>query len=193
MKPASSVKFSYADLRNFPDDGRRHEIIDGEHYVTPSPVTKHQRIVRKLGFALSAVADASRLGEVFLAPFDVVLSEVDAVQPDVLYVSRGRDIVTGLHVEGAPDLVVEILSAGTRRTDEVTKRKLYERFGVLEYWIVDPELDTIKICRRVNEAFIQVAELSAERGDVLTTPLLPAFSLPLPGIFAEPSGDRYHG
>ena len=109
------------------------------------------------------------------------------VEPDLLYISRERlDVLTDKHVRGAPDLVVEILSPGTRKTDESIKRKLYERFGVREYWVVDPELDTIKIYRRVAEAFARVAEPRVEAGDALTTPLLPDFSVALADVFASP-------
>lgn len=90
-------------------------------------------------------------------------------------------------MHGAPDLVVEILSPGTRRTDETIKRKLYERFGVAEYWVVDPELDAIRIHRRVDDAFPRVAELTADAGDTLTTPLLPGFAMPLADVFAFPT------
>jgi Uma2 family endonuclease len=89
-------------------------------------------------------------------------------------------------VRGAPDLVVEILSPGTRKTDEVTKRKVYERFGVREYWIVDPELETIKIYRQTDEVFVRAAELSAEHADALATPLLPGFSAALHDVFTAP-------
>jgi len=182
-----SVKFTYDDFLNFPDDGKRHEIIDGEHYVTPSPNTKHQRVSSNLLFALRLYLRQHPAGEVFAAPFDVVLSDLDVVEPDLLYISRERaSIVTAQHVRGAPDLVVEILSPGTRKTDDVTKRKLYERSEVLEYWVVDPELDTIKIYRRVQEAFPRIAELTLEQGDVLTTPLLPGFSTSLAELFAPP-------
>ena len=81
---------------------------------------------------------------------------------------------------------MEILSPGTRQTDEVTKRKRYQRFGVLEYWVVHPELETIKVYRRKDDRFVRVAELSAEAGDSLTTPLLPGFSATLAEIFASP-------
>jgi Uma2 family endonuclease len=185
-RPAS-VKFTYEDFLNFPDDGKRHEIIDGEHYVTPSPNTKHQRISRRLASALDAHLQRNPIGEMFFAPFDVVLSDLDVVEPDLLYISRERaGILTTQHVKGTPDLVVEILSAGTRKVDEVTKRKAYERFGVLEYWVVDPELDTIKIYRRDRDVFARVAELSVEHEDVLTTPLLPQLSIALAEIFAPP-------
>lgn len=187
MKPGAtpSVKFTYEDFVNFPDDGKRHEIIDGEHYVTPSPNTKHQTIVFNLAAAFAGYLRTHAVGAAFVAPFDVVFSDLDIVEPDLLYISSNRaSILTDQHVRGAPDLVVEILSPGTRKTDEVTKRKVYERFGVLEYWIVDPELETIKIYRRIEEAFARVAELSAEASDVLATPLLPDFSAALAEIFA---------
>ena len=189
MRPGTpaSVKFTYEDFLNFPDDGRRHEIIDGEHYVTPSPNTKHQTVSMNLTGALLLYLKQHPFGRLFAAPFDVAFSDLDVVEPDLLYISRERaDIITTQHVRGAPDLVVEILSPGTRKTDEVTKRKLYERFGVQEYWVVDPDLDAIKIYRRLDHAFARIAELTVEHGDVLTTPLLPDFSATLSEIFAAP-------
>jgi Uma2 family endonuclease len=131
--------------------------------------------------------DVHRRGLLFAAPFDVVLSDLDVVEPDLIYISRERaGILTEQHVRGAPDLVVEILSPSTRKTDEVIKRKRYEHFGVLEYWVVDPELDAVKIYRRTDDRFVRAAELSVEAGDVLTTPLLPGFSVALADVFALP-------
>jgi Uma2 family endonuclease len=110
------------------------------------------------------------------------------VEPDLLYISRDRlGVLTKAHVRGAPDLAVEILSPGTRRTDEITKRKLYERFGVQEYWVVDPELDVVKIYLRDATGFNKAAELHAERDEALTTPLLPGWSMPLHEVFASPA------
>jgi Uma2 family endonuclease len=189
VKPVTpaSVKFTYEDFLNFPADGMRYEIIDGERYVAPSPNTKHQSSSLNLATALHAYLRRHPVGAVFAAPFDVVLSDLDVVEPDLLYVSRERaGGLTEAHMRGAPDLIAEILSPGTRKTDEVTKRKLYERFGVAEYWIVDPELDAIKIYRRVNDTFVRAAELSVEHDDVLTTPLLSGFSVALAEIFASP-------
>ena len=186
MTPAS-VKFTYEDFLNFPDDGKRHEIIDGEHYVTPSPNTKHQSVSMNLTVALALYLRQRPLGRLFAAPFDVVLSDLDVVEPDLVYLARERlEILTEKHVRGVPDLLVEILSPGTRKTDEITKRRRYEHFGVREYCVVDPELDAIKIYRRVDTAFVRVAELSVEHQNVLTTPLLPGFSVPLSEIFASP-------
>ena len=187
MKPAApGVKFTYADFLNFPDDGKRHEIIDGDHYVTPSPSITHQAVSHNLTMAVGAYLKDHRRGHLFAAPLDVVFCDRSVVEPDLLFVSQERSsILAGEHVRGVPDLVVEILSPGTRKTDEVTKRKLYERVGVLEYWVVDPELDTIKIYRRVGDAFVRMAELSVERADALVTPLLPEFSIPLADLFAS--------
>lgn len=183
---APSAKFTYDDFLKFPNDGRRHEIIDGAHYVTPSPNTKHQTISKRLTVAIDIHLMRHAGGSVFAAPFDVVLSDLDIVEPDLIYISRERaGVLTEQHVRGAPDLVVEILSPGTRRTDEITKRKLYERYGVSEYWVVDPELESIKVYRRGDaHTFTRAAELSAESGDALTTPLLPNFSVSLSKIFA---------
>ena len=106
MKPAApSVKFTYEDVLNFPNDGKRHEIIDGEHYVTPSPNTKHQRVATNLTVALGSYLKHHAIGEVFVAPLDVVLSDLDVVEPDLLYISRERwQVLTDQHVRGSPDL-----------------------------------------------------------------------------------------
>ena len=120
-----SAHLTYEDYVEFPDDGKRHEIIEGGHYMTPAPRIKHQRISGRLFAALNGVATSSRLGEVFAAPCDVVLSDENVVQPDLVFVSSVRaDIVTEENVQGAPDIVIEILSDSSRKKDEVTKRKL---------------------------------------------------------------------
>jgi len=105
--------------------------------------------------------------------------------PDLLFVSKERaEILTKANLQGAPDLIIEILSPSTRTRDEGLKRQLYERMGVSEYWLADPLFDAVRVYRREGEALLLVAELSAESGDVLTTPLLPGLELPLAEIFA---------
>jgi Uma2 family endonuclease len=184
---ARSTKFTYDDFVHFPDDGKRHEIIDGEHYVTPSPNTKHQAVLGNLFALFWVFLKEHPIGHVFVAPFDVVFSNFDVVEPDLLYISRERmSVLTKAHVRGAPDLVVEILSPGTRRTDERTKRTLYERFGVREYWVVDPERDVVLIHRRSQVVFEPAVELSAERNQALITSLLPDWSAPLRDVFESP-------
>jgi Uma2 family endonuclease len=179
------VKLTYDDFVLFPDDGLRHELIDGEHYVTPSPNTKHQQILLNLTLLLGKWLEQHPTGRVFFAPFDVVFTHIDVVEPDLLYMSKGRaaEILTAANVQGVPELVVEIGSPGTRRRDETIKRALYERAGVSEYWVVDPELDVVRVYRREGERFARPAELSAETGDVLTTTLLPGLALELVDIF----------
>jgi len=169
----------------FPDDGLRHELIDGEHYVTPSPNTKHQKIVLRLAARILNWVEGHAIGQVFVAPFDVIFTKFDVVEPDVLYMSNGRaaEILTDANVQGVPELVVEIGSPSTRRRDETVKRLLYERAGVSEYWVVDPELDVVRVYRREGERFARPAELSAAAGDVLTTTLLPSLELQLVDVF----------
>lgn len=188
MKPIGpGVKLTYDDYVQFPDDGRRHELIDGEHYVTPAPVRKHQAIVMNLSGLIWSHLQQHPVGRVYSAPFDVIFSDYDVVEPDLLYISneRAQQIETSPCVRGAPDLVIEIGSPSTRRRDETIKRRLYERFAVQEYWIIDPELDAIKVFRRIEERYERVAELQLENDDVLTTPSLPGLEMRLAKIFEE--------
>jgi Uma2 family endonuclease len=189
MKPAAhGMKLTYDDFLLFPDDGKRHELIDGEHYVTPSPNTKHQRVSGNLYFLIRAWLEKHPIGQVFYAPYDVVFTRFDIVEPDLLYISNERmaEIVTDLHVTGAPDIVVEIGSPGTRKRDETIKRRLYERSGVAEYWVIDPGRDVVRVYRRTGPSFGRAVELSREAADVLTTPHLPGLEIPLTGLFATP-------
>jgi Uma2 family endonuclease len=164
-------------------------LIDGEHYVTPSPNIRHQRISRHLLLLLGAHLDEHPVGEVFYAPLDVLFSKFDVVEPDLLYVSneRAAALLAGQHVTGAPDLVVEIGSPGTRQRDETIKRRLYERSGVTEYWVVDPDIDVIRVYRRAGDHFARAVELSREAGDVLTTDLLPGLQIALDRVFRDRS------
>jgi Uma2 family endonuclease len=186
MRATPGVKLTYDDFLLFPDDGKRHELIDGEHYVTPSPNRKHQAIVWNLIVRIGAYLEANPVGRAFGAPFDVVFSQFDVVEPDLLFISNERlEVLTAKNVQGAPNLVVEVGSPGTRRRDETIKRKLYERCGVEEYWVIDPEIETIAVYRHVGERYQRVLELAGERNDTLTSPLLPALTLPLQRIFKD--------
>ncbi len=186
MQPnrAEPVQLTYEDYLRFPDDGRRHELIDGEHLVTPAPTSRHQEICVELIARIRTHLRGQPVGKLYTSPIDVVLSDRDVVQPDVLFVSNERREIVGDRVNGAPDLLVEIVSPSTRRADHVTKRHLYDRAGVREYWIVDPEIEVVKVYRRSdNGTFPKVAEPSREGGGVLETPLLPGFALPLTDLF----------
>ena len=179
-------KLSYEDYALIPDDGRRHEILDGEHVMSPAPKTKHQRLVGRLFRSLGVFVDDRGLGEVFVAPFDVLLSDHDIVQPDVVFVSDARlGIVDEDNCKGAPDLVIEVLSGRTRRRDLIEKRKSYEAFGVAEYWVVDPEVDAVQTFRPdADGRYRRTDDLTAEAGDVLTSPLFAGWSLALADLFA---------
>ena len=187
MKPASpGLKLTYDDFVLFPDDGKRHELIDGEHFVTPSPNMRHQQISMNLTLMIGGWLEAHPQGRLFYAPFDVVFSRFDVVEPDVLYVSNERsNVLTPPNVQGAPDLVIEIGSPSTRQRDETIKRRLYERSDVIEYWIVDPDIEVVRVYRRSGDTFARPTELSREAGDVLTTSLLAGLELPLARVFRE--------
>jgi Uma2 family endonuclease len=188
MKPAASgVKLTYDDFVLFPDDGKRHELVDGEHYATPSPGTRHQQISGRLFLTIGNWLEANPIGQVFHAPYDVVISPFDIVEPDLLYFSneRAAKVLTPVNAAGAPELVVEIVSPDSRKRDETIKRRLYERSGVVEYWVVDPDLDVVRVYRLKDNRFARPVELSREDGDLLTTPLLPGLEIPLARIFRE--------
>ena len=180
-------KLTYDDLLELPEDRLRHELIDGEHFVTPAPSLRHQAIVLNIGSSLLAHVRARGLGRVFVAPLDVLFSKIDVVEPDVLFVGRARqkDVLRKEHLVGAPDLVVEVGSKWTRRRDETIKQKLYEKFAVPEYWIVNPVSNRITVFRLGDAMYAMTQQLSLEAGDVLTTPLLPGLEMPLADIFED--------
>ena len=178
-----ATKLTYDDFLLLPDDGMRHELIDGEHFVSPAPHLRHQRVLQRLFYEIETFLRQSLLGEVFVAPADVVFTRFDVVEPDLLYVSRSRADILGAYVKGAPDLVIEILSPSNRRYDEVTKRDLYDRTGVPEYWLVDPEAETVKVFRREGERFGRPQLLSTRDEDVLGSPQLPGLAIPISALF----------
>jgi Uma2 family endonuclease len=187
VRSGGGVKLTYDDFVLFPDDGKRHELIDGEHYVTPSPNTRHQRISGRLYLLIANWLEEHPIGQIFYAPLDVVMSDFDVVEPDLFYMSneRAAAVITPQHVRGTPELIIEIASRGTRRRDETIKRSLYDRAGVAEYWVVDPEIDAVRVYRRSGGRFARVVELSHEADDRLTTPVLPGLEIALSRLFKE--------
>ena len=134
------ARLGYPEYCCLPDDGRRHEIIDGDHYMTPAPSTTHQTVSKRLQYQLYTQMELAGRGLVFTAPVDVQLTDHDIVQPDLVVVLEDRaGMITHTKIVGAPDLVVETLSPATAAIDTTLKKKLYERTGVGEYWIADPE------------------------------------------------------
>ena len=172
---------TYADLAAMPDDGTRHELLDGELIVSPSANTRHQRLSVRLAFAFHLHIRSRGGGEIFEA-LDVVFADMTVVQPDVLFIADDQQgILTDANVQGVPALVIEIVSDS--RYDRVRKRDIYARFGVPEYWIVDPDADRIEVYRLQGNAYVrpQVYEV----GDSLAFGGLPGMTLDLNELFAR--------
>ncbi len=179
---AIGAKLTYEDYAKTSDDAR-FELIDGELIpMSPSPDVFHQEIVFFLGMAMAQFVDTFGMGKVYIAPLDVVLTETDTVQPDALYVSRERShIITAANIQGAPDLVVEVLSPSTSERDRNYKRGLYERSGVGEYWMADPFARRITVLILRNGKYVSHGVFC--EGDTLTSPTLSGFRLAVSEAF----------
>lgn len=178
-------RFTYQEYSKLPDD-QRYEVLEGELVMTPGPNPNHQEVVVLLTTLLHPFARKHGLGKVYVAPVDVILSDHNVVQPDLLFISQGRlGLVTDRGIVGAPDLVVEILSPSTASHDLDTKRRLYGQYGVLEYWIVDPKARSVEVLTQQGAG---LETWQRYKGDAtLQSPLLPGLTLQLPEIF--PSND----
>ena len=148
-------RYTYADYQQLPE-GAPYQLINGSLVMAPSPATRHQRIVAYLYRSL--YNHAPDKGEVLFAPMDVKLSESDVLQPDLMFVAQERlDVIGEQAIDGAPDLVMEVLSPSTARHDLTTKKRLYEVHGVREYWIIDPDSSTVEIHTNTDAGFTQHA------------------------------------
>ena len=175
------LKLTYADYCTTPED-KRYELLDGKLIMSPGPNEAHQRTQAELGFLLMTFVKANSLGRVYFAPTDVVLSDTDVVQPDLLFVSNERRrIITAANIQGAPDLVVEILSPATAERDKGYKRTLYAQHGVREYWMVGTDAGTITVLLLGDDGF-EVVDTFGE-GDTLASPALAGFSLKVDDVF----------
>jgi Uma2 family endonuclease len=151
------------------------ELIEGEYAMSPSPGSEHQSVLLNLTHLLLEHVRAKKLGRLFFSPMDVILSQRTVLQPDLLFVRQERVGIIGKRVEGPPDLVVEVLSEGTADRDRFVKRDLYARYGVLEYWIVDPESHTVEVLTLKSAQYELVGIF--EQGDRICTPVLPDLAL----------------
>ena len=175
--------FTRADLEVMPEDGRRYEVLEGDLAVSPAPKRRHQRTVSRLDL-LFARAEAAGYGEGYVAPFDVCFDESNVVEPDGLFVCRGRlTIVTEDDVQGAPDLIAEVLSPSTRARDLGAKLRTYARFGVRFYWVLDPDAGTVRVFTLGPEGYAEAPPLG--RGDLLTCPLFPGIEVPVADLFPQ--------
>ena len=178
-----NVKFKVRDYINLPEsEEKRYELIEGELYVVPSPPTTHQRVSRNLLKVLDDSVQAQNLGEVLTAPLDVELSDEDVLQPDLIYISNDRaSIATDQNIQGPPDLVVEILSPGTADRDRTVKRTRYLKFGVREYWIVDPLAKNVEVLKAGNTEFETVRVYPD--GTTATSPVIEGLAVVVSQIF----------
>lgn len=182
----SKQLLTYEDYAALPYDGKRYELIDGELQLVPAPTLSHQDLAGQIYLLLRLYLGSHPGGRVFISPVDVVLGPHQVLQPDVLYVSPERlKVLTEPNVQGAPDLVVEVLSTGTSRRDTGRKRQLYDEYGVREYWIVHQKVVEVDVYRRgAAGRLARVASLEA--GDVLETPVLPGLHLAVASIYQLP-------
>ena len=174
-------KLTYEDYASLPDD-ERCELIDGELIPMLSPKEIHQAVSGTLFMSVCMFVRIMGLGRIYFAPFDVILSATNVVQPDLFFISNARShIITEDNIRGAPDLVVEILSPSTAGCDRTTKRNLYARHGVMEYWLIDPYAKTVTVLILGANGYNTHAVYG--KGDILTSPTLAGFSLNLSDLF----------
>ena len=178
-------QWTYADWLGLPDDGFRYELIEGELFVSPSPSVQHQIAISSLLSAVYQHAKEADLGLVLTAPIGVRLPEEETiVQPDLLFISRERlDLVKDNVIDGAPDLVVEILSPSNWVFDRTRKQKAYEQAGVGEYWIVDYRARTVDVLVLEGREYVQRGQY--REGDTAPSEALPGFAIPVTDIFAR--------
>lgn len=173
--------FTYDDLAQLPDDGKRYELADGDLIVSPAPTTYHQRISARFGNLLFQAEDAG-WGRMFAAPTDVHFGPYQVVQPDLLFIGNERlSIIEAQYIDGAPDLIIEILSPGTRDHDLGWKKTLYARERVRFYWIADPSAKTVLPLTLGAEGYEETRPLQAE--DLLACPLFPEITVEVARLF----------
>ncbi len=174
------IKFTYEDYLHFPED-KRYEIIDGEVHMVPSPGPYHQDISWRLELTISTFVEKNGLGKIYHAPLDVVFSETDVVQPDIMFISKERlNIITEKNVQGAPDLIVEIISPTSEYRDRVIKRKLYSKYEVKEYWLVDLEKKEIEVMG-LGESGLETVKIY-QKTDILESLVLKGIKIKLDDI-----------
>jgi Uma2 family endonuclease len=176
--------FTYEDYLNLPDNGKRYEIIDGELYMAPAPTLGHQDTIGEFHFTIKSFLETNPIGKIYLAPTDIIFSDIDVMQPDLIFVSKEKfDILTRENIQGAPDLVIEVLSPGTEKRDRTIKLKAYSKFGVSEYWMASNEKATVEVWRRRGKKLDFHAVLG--KTQTLATPLLPGLEISLEKIFRQ--------
>jgi Uma2 family endonuclease len=177
-------RVSYADLERAPEDGRRYELYDGEVFVVPAPLPKHQIVAMEIGERLRAYA-REHGGFAVVSPIDIVFSDFDVLQPDVVYFSPARAHLIDITrvIRDAPDLCVEVLSPSTAATDRGKKMQMFARYGVREYWIVDPSAESIELYELTGDAY--ALRQRASGSDIVAAAILPGLTFPARLLFPE--------
>ncbi len=181
--PLVRPHLTYEELSRLPADGHRYELFDGEAYMSPSPSSRHQKVLGRLHLVFGAGVPEGV--EVFVAPLDVVLSPSTALQPDLVVVlAKNVGIVRDV-IRGVPDLVVEVLSPSTAAIDRGLKMETYARHGVPEYWLADSEKEQFEVYRLDRKAVAYRLVGIYRRGEKVTTPLLPGLEVDVAWIFRD--------
>ena len=178
----TAVRLTYEDYANTPE-GERYELIDGELITVTSPNIAHQNNRMELGYRMTNFVKMNDGGVVYIPPTDVVLSDNDVIQPDIMFISKERNhIITYANVQGAPDLMVEILSPSTAWRDWGVKRELYAKHGVKEYWIADPGNKIVWVMLLTN-GVLEIQQ-TCHSGDTISSSVLAGFTVKVNDIFA---------
>ncbi|MGO9274498.1 MAG: Uma2 family endonuclease [Terriglobia bacterium] len=181
MATATTGLTYYYDLRKIPPEPDRYELINGERLESATPDVEHQRRTGRLFRRLADHVEQHDLGEVLIGPCHVVLDGSTTLDPDILFVSKGRlSIVKPEHVAGAPDLVVEVTSEWTRMIDRLVKRNRYLEFGVPEYWLLEPFEPRLEVRRPEGTKYRVVAVFGP--GDTIESPTFPGLRIPVSSL-----------
>lgn len=176
------TKLTFEQFRELPIDGKRYELVHGEVHVTPSPATRHQFTLQHLAVSLGYYVIQNRLGEVSQAPLDVRLGEETVLQPDLIFISTARaGIIQENWIEGAPDLVVEVLSPSTAGHDRAVKLPIYAQAGVPELWFIDPKAKTVEVLSLQGTKYVIEATYAGHH--ILASNLFPGWQLSLDDLF----------
>lgn len=183
LRRSEPQPMTYDEYCLLPDDGKQYQVIEGELFVSPAPRTTHQGIIVNLMTLLHTHVKAHNLGKVYVAPTDVLLSLTTVVQPDILFIRReNMGIITELNIQGPPDLCIEVLSPSTESVDRERKMTVYARYGVQEYWIINPMRQMVSIYIRDGSIF--ALKVEATGNDTITSDVVTGFQTSAQFIFA---------
>jgi len=177
-----NIKFTYSDYLIYPTNGKQLQLIAGDFFMTPAPIIFHQDVSRNLETIIYKFVAENNLGKVYYAPTDVVLSTEDVIQPDILFVAKDRlNIIKEKNIKGAPDLIVEILSAKTKKMDSVIKRKLYAKYKVKEYWLVDLDKKQVEVLLLADNKY--KSEGIYQKGQIIKSQVIQGLKVKVNDIF----------